>query len=201
MLFNLLDNAAKYARAATAIRIQSWRERDSVTLQVLDEGEGIPAGDLEHIFDKFYRARKTDQVRGRDRARAGHLPRVHRGNARDDLGCKQIRSHRGDLHHSAADPGSSQIIGHCRMSAAPVRVLIVDDEPPIRKLLRMGLTAQGYQVLEAPDGETALNLIAEKPDIIILDLGIPDMQGFDLLRTIRARNERVPIVVLSKSRR
>jgi two-component system sensor histidine kinase KdpD len=63
VLFNLLDNAAKYAQSATAIRIQSWRERDSVILQVLDEGEGIPAGDLEHIFDKFYRARKTDQVR------------------------------------------------------------------------------------------------------------------------------------------
>ena len=71
------------------------------------------------------------------------------------------------------------------MSAAPVRVLIVDDEPPIRKLLRMGLTAQGYQVLEAPDGETALDLIAEKPDLVILDLGLPDMQGLDLLRTIR----------------
>ena len=63
VLFNLLDNAAKYAQSATAIRIQSWRERDSVILQVLDEGEGIPTGDLEHIFDKFYRARKTDQVR------------------------------------------------------------------------------------------------------------------------------------------
>ena len=83
------------------------------------------------------------------------------------------------------------------MSAAPVRVLIVDDEPPIRKLLRMGLTAQGYHVLEAPDGATALNLIAEKPDLVILDLGLPDMQGLDLLRSIRAQNERVPIVVLS----
>ena len=83
------------------------------------------------------------------------------------------------------------------MSAAPVRVLIVDDEPPIRKLLRMGLTAQGYQVLEAPDGGTALDLMAEKPDLVILDLGLPDMQGLDLLQTIRARNDRVPIVVLS----
>ena len=83
------------------------------------------------------------------------------------------------------------------MSAAPVRVLIVDDEPPIRKLLRMGLTAQGYHVLEAPDGATALNLIAEKPDLVILDLGLPDMEGLDLLRSIRAQNERVPIVVLS----
>jgi two-component system sensor histidine kinase KdpD len=62
-LFNLLDNAAKYAPAGTTIRIQSWQERDFVGLQVLDEGAGIPPGDLEHIFDKFYRARKVDHVR------------------------------------------------------------------------------------------------------------------------------------------
>jgi two-component system sensor histidine kinase KdpD len=62
-LFNLLDNAAKYAPAGSTVRIQSWRDRDSVGLMVLDEGDGIPAGDLEHIFDKFYRARKVDRVR------------------------------------------------------------------------------------------------------------------------------------------
>src|SRR5271170_2648241 len=83
------------------------------------------------------------------------------------------------------------------MSAAPLRVLVVDDEPPIRKLLRMGLAAHGYQILEAPNGKTALELLSETPDLVILDLGLPDMQGLDLLRTIRARNEKVPIVVLS----
>ena len=83
------------------------------------------------------------------------------------------------------------------MKAPPVRVLIVDDEPPIRKLLRMGLTTQGYQTLEAPNAKTALDLLAQKPDLVILDLGLPDMLGHDLLRTIRARNDRVPIVVLS----
>jgi two-component system, OmpR family, KDP operon response regulator KdpE len=83
------------------------------------------------------------------------------------------------------------------MSAAPLRVLVVDDEPPIRKLLRMGLTAQGYQTLEAPNGKAALDLLGQSPDLIILDLGLPDTQGHDLLRTIRARNESVPIVVLS----
>jgi two-component system sensor histidine kinase KdpD len=62
-LFNLLDNAAKYAPAGTTVRIQSWRDRDSVGLMILDEGDGIPPGDLEHIFDKFYRARKADHVR------------------------------------------------------------------------------------------------------------------------------------------
>jgi two-component system sensor histidine kinase KdpD len=63
VLFNLLDNAAKYAPARTTIRIRSWREVDTVCLQVIDEGSGIPAAELEHIFDKFYRAQKGDQVR------------------------------------------------------------------------------------------------------------------------------------------
>jgi two-component system, OmpR family, sensor histidine kinase KdpD len=62
-LFNLLDNAAKYSPTETTIRIQSWRTPESVCLRVLDEGSGIPASDLDHIFDKFYRAQKTDQVR------------------------------------------------------------------------------------------------------------------------------------------
>ena len=83
------------------------------------------------------------------------------------------------------------------MSAAPLRVLVVDDEPPIRKLLRMGLGTQGYEILEAPNGKTALELAAGKPDLIILDLGLPDFQGLELLRMLRSQNERVPIVVLS----
>jgi len=62
-LFNLLDNAAKYAPMGTAVSIRTWQDREQVYLQIIDEGAGIPAGDLEHIFDKFYRAQKTDQVK------------------------------------------------------------------------------------------------------------------------------------------
>jgi len=83
------------------------------------------------------------------------------------------------------------------MTAPPLRVLVIDDEPPIRKLLRMGLDTQGYRVIEAPDAKSALDLMREKPDLIILDLGLPDMQGLDLLRRLRAGNDSVPIVVLS----
>jgi two-component system, OmpR family, KDP operon response regulator KdpE len=83
------------------------------------------------------------------------------------------------------------------MSAAPLKVLVVDDEPPIRKLLRMGLGKQGYEVLEAPNGKAALELLSEKPDLVVLDLGLPDIQGLEVLRMIRGRNEGLPIVVLS----
>jgi two-component system sensor histidine kinase KdpD len=61
-LFNLLDNAAKYAPPGSAIRVQGWSDNGSVILQVMDEGPGLPPGDLERIFDIFYRVRKGDKV-------------------------------------------------------------------------------------------------------------------------------------------
>lgn len=62
-LFNLLDNAAKHSPPQSIILIQAWEEEGAIFLQVLDEGNGIPADDLERIFDKFYRAQKGDRVR------------------------------------------------------------------------------------------------------------------------------------------
>ena len=83
------------------------------------------------------------------------------------------------------------------MNTTPLKVLVIDDEPPIRKLLRMGLGTQGYQTIDAPNGKAALELLAEQPDLVILDLGLPDVPGLELLRQIRARREGLPIVVLS----
>jgi two-component system KDP operon response regulator KdpE len=83
------------------------------------------------------------------------------------------------------------------MNAPALRVLVIDDEPPIRKLLRMGLSTQGYETLDAPSGKAALDLLGQKPDLVILDLGLPDIQGLELLRMIRTGNDTVPIVVLS----
>ena len=83
------------------------------------------------------------------------------------------------------------------MNAPPIKILVIDDEPPIRKLLRMGLSTQGYEILEASNGKMALDLLPRNPALIVLDLGLPDIQGHELLRIIRARNDSVPIVVLS----
>jgi len=83
------------------------------------------------------------------------------------------------------------------MSAAPVRILVVDDEPPIRKLLRTGLLTQGYQTIDAADGAAALAGLDEQPDLAILDLGLPDMEGLSLLKELRERREDLPIIILS----
>jgi two-component system sensor histidine kinase KdpD len=63
VLFNLLDNAAKYSPADTTISIRGLGDKDQVVLQIIDEGEGIPPAELESVFDKFYRAQKGDHVR------------------------------------------------------------------------------------------------------------------------------------------
>jgi len=63
--------------------------------------------------------------------------------------------------------------------------------------LRMGLTTQGYEILEAPNGKAALDLLKNKPALVILDLGLPDIEGLELITLIRTRVEGVPIVVLS----
>lgn len=84
------------------------------------------------------------------------------------------------------------------MSGIPTRILVVDDEPPIRRLLRTSLASQGFQVSEAATGRSALAEIERaEPDLIILDLGLPDMEGQQLIRILREQGSSLPILVLS----
>jgi two-component system KDP operon response regulator KdpE len=81
--------------------------------------------------------------------------------------------------------------------ARPTTILIVDDEPAIRRLLRTSLGGQGFGVVEAGSGAEALQQIErEKPDLLILDLGLPDVSGIEVIRSVRVRSA-LPIIVLS----
>lgn len=83
------------------------------------------------------------------------------------------------------------------MGDTGLRVLVVDDEKPIRRFLRAVLSAQGYHFLEASYGSEAMRMLAmDHPDVVILDLGLPDVDGLDVIRMIREWSE-IPIVVLS----
>lgn len=76
-------------------------------------------------------------------------------------------------------------------------ILIVDDEPAIRRFLRTSLTAQDFAIVEAENGAAALAAIArDKPDLVVLDLGLPDMDGIEIVRRLRAAGD-LPIVILS----
>ena len=83
-------------------------------------------------------------------------------------------------------------------NAAPLKVLVVDDEPAIRRFLRTSLTAQGYQVIEAEDGTGALeHLRRSTVDILVLDLGLPDINGLEIIERLRNQGSPLPIIVLS----
>ena len=82
--------------------------------------------------------------------------------------------------------------------SAPLRILVVDDEPAIRRFLRTSLTAQGYQIIEAETAKAALeSLRRNSPDVLVLDLGLPDRDGFEVIQELRGAGSALPIIVLS----
>ncbi|MDM7851829.1 response regulator transcription factor [Pseudochrobactrum kiredjianiae] len=79
-----------------------------------------------------------------------------------------------------------------------VKILVVDDEPPIRKLLRVGLGTEGFSILEAPSATIAREIMRDdRPDLVLLDLGLPDMSGHDLLTLWRSELVDLPVIILS----
>jgi two-component system KDP operon response regulator KdpE len=82
--------------------------------------------------------------------------------------------------------------------AGPLRVLVVDDEPAILRFLSASLESQGYIVSTATDARTALDMVHKKAaDLVVLDLGLPDMDGLDVVRQIRDNGKTLPIIILS----
>ncbi len=83
-------------------------------------------------------------------------------------------------------------------SADKTPILVIDDEPPIRRLLRTSLTANGFEIFEAANGLDGLAaILAHRPELVLLDLGLPDMDGLDMIRTLRDKGDKTPIVILS----
>jgi len=83
-------------------------------------------------------------------------------------------------------------------AAGPVRVLVVDDEPAIRRFLRTSLRAEGYDIVEAETGEAALAEIKRRvPGLVVLDLGLPGVDGLEVIRRLRGTGSAVPIIVLT----
>ncbi|MDA8227567.1 MAG: response regulator [Desulfitobacterium hafniense] len=77
------------------------------------------------------------------------------------------------------------------------RILVIDDESQIRRLLKVSLSAHGYEVYEASDAQSGIsNILTHKPDLIILDLGLPDLDGLDVIKAVRDWS-KTPIIILS----
>jgi CheY-like chemotaxis protein/anti-sigma regulatory factor (Ser/Thr protein kinase) len=194
VLVNLLTNAAKYSNPGSRIRVAARREAEHVEIRVRDEGVGISSDMLGTIFDAFVQQPQTI-----DRALGGL-----------GLGLTIVKTlveaHGGTVRASSDGPGcgSEFVIGlpavdveriaRPQATALPVlavprrgRILVVDDSEDGAAMLQAALELLGYEAVLAHDGVAALDLFArEQPDVALLDIGLPVMDGYELAARMRA---------------
>lgn len=197
---NLLSNAYKYTDEGW-IRISLSQLEGAVRLDVADSGIGVATEDQGKIFERFYRADQT-VMEGRGGTGLGlaitkELVELHGGRiwVESELGVGST--------FTVVLPTAAQQLPPSLLSGLPAgakKILVVDDERDIVALLRHQLGTQGYQVITASTGGQAIaKAIHEQPDLITLDILLPDRHGFDVLRELKARPEtaHIPVIVLS----
>ncbi len=190
VLANLIDNALRYA-PDSPIRVTAGQVGDRVLIAVVDEGPGIPRGTEEQLFAPFQRLGDHDTSIGVGPRPVGRT-RLHRGDGRHHLGHRHPwrRAHRRNRPRRTAE-------GRHSMTPQKTRVLVIDDEPQILRALRINLSVRGYEVFTAASGAEALRTAADhRPDVIVLDLGLPDMSGIEVLGGLRGWLT-APVIVLS----
>ena len=192
VLINLLDNAIKYTPRASPIEIIATATDSAVTVEIADRGPGVPRGEEDKVFEKFYRGQPAaGRGAGLGLAICQGIVEAHGGQ---HLGPEPARGRRGVPLHAAA--GRHATGRRYRPMPDPV-VVLIEDEPQIRRFLRATLTGQGYRLFEASTGaDGVVEVGSRQPDVIILDLGLPDMDGLDVIRRVREWSG-VPIIVLS----
>jgi two-component system sensor histidine kinase KdpD len=185
---NLVQNAVRHSPPQAAGRVAGSYHDGRVELRVIDRGPGIPAAAQGQVFEPFQRLH--DHATSED-AGVGLGLAIARGFAEAMAGDLVIEDTPGGPDHGRR---------HARLAspgAVLTRVLVVDDEPQMLRALHLNLTARGYDVVTAEDGTSALNEVAiSEPDVIVLDLGLPDIDGLEVIRAIRTGSQ-VPILVLS----
>ena len=219
VVWNLLSNAIKFTPRGGRVQIRSERVNSHLEIVVSDTGQGIPADFLPHVFDRF---RQADQKTSRQHGGMGlglaivrHLVELHGGTVRaasegEGQGATftvmlpispvyQVDGSGSRVHPAARDllppdGGTDRLDG--------LRVLVVDDEPDTRDLLKQGLEYCGAKVEVASSAAEAIDaLIARVPDILISDIGMPGTDGYELIRKVRGlpanRGGKVAAVALT----
>jgi signal transduction histidine kinase/CheY-like chemotaxis protein len=199
IVMNLVQNAVKFTPEDGSIMVTVRQENQMLAeVSVRDTGPGIPPEFLDQVFDPFFRikqARSGTKGLGLGLSIVRTLVELQGGTivARSEPGQGAELSFTIPLLPTIAAPlGASS-------SEAP-RILVVDDDPDIRQLLQDCLRAKGYRVQSAIDGVRALEAVrAETYEGMILDIGVPSMDGMDVLRQIRRWDQQIPIVMVTAS--
>lgn len=220
VVWNLLSNAIKFTPRGGRVQIRSERVNSHLEIIVSDTGQGIAPDFLPHVFDRF---RQADQKTSRQHGGMGlglaivrHLVEMHGGSVLansegEGKGATftvmlpispvyQVDASGSRVHPAARDLLSR--VDDCTDRLDGLRILVVDDESDTRELLRQGLEYCGAKVRVAASAAEALQaLTGSYPDILISDIGMPQVDGYELIRQIRQRPKehggKVPAIALT----
>ena len=206
ILGNLLTNALKYTPADGTIHVSVTAEDRQAVLRVEDTGIGIAANLLPHIFDLFVQGE-----RGLDRAQGGlgigltlvqRLVGLHGGSVEASSGGAGCGS-RFTIRLPAIPPPPARVderrhVPHAGEGSTSRRILIVEDNQDSREMLHYVLTSAGHEVHEAADGpegvDAALRL---QPDVALVDVGLPHLDGYEVARRIRAQSGFASMILIA----
>ena len=207
VLVNILVNAAKYTPAGGRIEFTMERKDDAVVTVVKDNGIGMSSALQKRVFDPFVQADETldraDGGMGVGLALVRSFVQLHDGSVRVSSGGKGKGSEftvrlpltqRKPERNSANDVMDSGV----RQSTSPLRVLIVEDNPDVRDMMRMLFELEGHAASTSGDGISALaSFEAEPPDIAFVDIGLPEISGYEVAKRIRLKHDSNEIYLVA----
>jgi PAS domain S-box-containing protein len=204
VIANLLNNAAKYTHEGGNILLMTEVGNGKITLKVIDDGIGMEPELTRRVFDLFAQAERTP-----DRSSGGlglglalvkSLIELHGGSvtaASEGIGKGSVFSICLPLTSVQNGP-AAQLGGALAEQTRPLKILLVDDNVDAAQMLAMLLEAAGHEVLVEYGAKRALErALIEKPDICLLDIGLPEMDGNELARRIKARAENTNAVLIA----
>jgi two-component system, sensor histidine kinase len=199
---NLLDNALKYTPAGGEVCVETAREEGDGVLRVRDTGEGIRADLLAYVFDLF-----VQQPQALDRSRGGlglgltlvkRLVALHGGSVGVTSGGAGLGSEFTVRLPAVEEPAVAPASPPPHALARARRILIVEDHEDARDSLRLMLELAGHEVRTAVDGPSGLEtLLAYKPDVALIDLGLPGLDGYDVARLARPEVPETSLIALT----
>ncbi|HEX2733954.1 MAG TPA: chemotaxis protein CheB [Polyangiaceae bacterium] len=201
VVVNLLDNSSKYSKPQGTVQLELSHDADSGYIVVKDDGVGIEADALPTVFEPFVQGGTT----------------LHRTDGGLGVGLTVVRSlvemHGGNVEASSdgLDQGSKFVVklplsraprrNHAPKqtdTVSPRRIVLVEDNADSCEMMQLLLSAAGHEVATASDGQTGLSLIFNrKPDVAIIDVGLPLMNGFEVARSVRARADLTSVYLIA----
>ena len=200
VLMNLLLNAADAITQGGRITIRTWAQDDRVYCSITDTGIGMPEEVRRRALEPFFTT-KGPKATGLGLSVA--YGTVQRYGGTLTLESTEGQGTRVEVSLPAASAAAAvakPAAGASRADALPLRVLVIDDELQVRSMLAEMLEEQGHSVTQAPGGREGLSYLESNPelvDVVISDLGMPDMTGWDVAAAIQARWPRLPVGLIT----